>query len=191
MLAVAAEDGVDRMRVELLVAGLVRDGGNVLVARQQHGPVGAGYAWALPGGRAGPGELAVEALLREVYEETGLTAQGAPVLRCVGQLCNPTDIRRDDGEVPGPGEAAIVFVYEVAVLAGVAHHAGDPDGDIVGLEWRSLPDAAQLLSTHPFPFNRMVYREALTAAARGGEAVGQCYLRRTTGGEDLAWSGPG
>ena len=54
-----------------IVSALVRLGDEVLLVKQQ-GPEDLEAHWALPGGVAEPGELLVEALVREVREETGL-----------------------------------------------------------------------------------------------------------------------
>ena len=49
----------------------MRLGDEVLLVKQQ-GPEDLEAHWALPGGVAEPGALLVEALVREVREETGL-----------------------------------------------------------------------------------------------------------------------
>jgi ADP-ribose pyrophosphatase YjhB (NUDIX family) len=53
-------------------AAIIRDG-HVLVARRARGP--ALGIWTLPGGVVEAGETLVEALTREVAEETGLTVE--------------------------------------------------------------------------------------------------------------------
>ena len=52
---------------------LVRDDGKILL-REPKGHYG-GYVWTFPKGRAGAGECAREAALREVHEETGYRAR--------------------------------------------------------------------------------------------------------------------
>jgi 8-oxo-dGTP diphosphatase len=55
----------------------VRDGA-LLMIRRGHGP--AGGRWSVPGGRIEWGELAAEALVREVREETGLSCLCGPLV---------------------------------------------------------------------------------------------------------------
>jgi mutator protein MutT len=57
-------------RPEVAVGALAVEHGRLLCIRQGHGP-GAGL-WSLPGGRVETGESLHEALVREVFEETGL-----------------------------------------------------------------------------------------------------------------------
>ena len=53
-------------------AAIIRDG-RVLVARRARGP--ALGVWTLPGGVVEAGETLIEALVREVQEETGMTVE--------------------------------------------------------------------------------------------------------------------
>jgi ADP-ribose pyrophosphatase YjhB (NUDIX family) len=55
----------------VIVAGVVRQGNEILLVQQQ-GPHDLAPFWALPDGRVEVGELLSEALVREVREETGL-----------------------------------------------------------------------------------------------------------------------
>ena len=54
-------------------------GGRILVAKRAEGQHLAG-AWEFPGGKIGNGEEPVDAALRELCEETGLTAEHAEPL---------------------------------------------------------------------------------------------------------------
>lgn len=55
---------------QVCVGAVVIDDDRLLLIRRGHGP--AAGEWSVPGGRVEFGELMVEALVREVKEETGL-----------------------------------------------------------------------------------------------------------------------
>lgn len=57
---------------EVAVGAIVVDGDDLLLVRRGRGP--AAGEWSVPGGRVEPGEMLVEAVVREVAEETGLEA---------------------------------------------------------------------------------------------------------------------
>ncbi|MDP9849095.1 NUDIX hydrolase [Streptosporangium lutulentum] len=81
------------MRVNCVGAVVVDDSGRILLVRRGR-PPGEGL-WSVPGGRVEPGESDVEAVTREVLEETGLTV-------VPGRLAGTVDR-------PGPGGV----VYEI------------------------------------------------------------------------------
>jgi 8-oxo-dGTP diphosphatase len=173
------------MSIELLAVGVIRRDSQVLLVRQG-GPDGPGTAWALPGRRVAVGELLVEALAREVKEETGLTIKGVPRLVCVGQMVNPTIIERDAGEIPPAGGSALILSYEVTSFEGTLDSSADPDAEIAEVAWHPDDAAAALLADHPFPFVRATSGEALTRHAGEPHHVAQCYFRRDENGEDSA-----
>lgn len=57
-------------KVELAVLCLIYDGDRVLVQNRQKDDW---RGWVLPGGHVEPGEAFVDAVIREIWEETGLT----------------------------------------------------------------------------------------------------------------------
>ena len=65
-----------RTPVEVAVGVLVRDDGQVLLARRPPSKVYAGY-WEFPGGKVEPGESVYQALVRELDEELGIHVETA------------------------------------------------------------------------------------------------------------------
>ena len=59
-----------RPRPEVAVGAIAVDAERLLLVRRGHGP--AAGLWSVPGGRVEPGEMLVEAVVRELAEETGL-----------------------------------------------------------------------------------------------------------------------
>ena len=60
-------------RPEVAVGAIAVDAGRLLLVRRGHGP--AAGLWSVPGGRVEPGEMLVEAVVRELAEETGLAGE--------------------------------------------------------------------------------------------------------------------
>jgi acetyl-CoA carboxylase carboxyl transferase subunit beta len=79
--------------------------------------------WSLPGGRIEAGETAVEAVAREVFEETGLVVE-------VGDLVGHVDIIADDRHY-------VVLDFAATVVGGTAE-AGDDAAEIAWLTRREL-----------------------------------------------------
>ena len=102
------------------------DEGRLLLIKRGHEP-GAGL-WSLPGGRIEPGETDIDALIRELAEETGLEVEAGHLLGTVQRPgLNGTIIDIRDytatviGGTLGPGDdAADARWVDVAELSSLA-----------------------------------------------------------------------
>jgi len=86
---------------KVAVVALVHALGRVLLVRRGVEPARGG--WALPGGYLDAGELPHEALVREVQEESGLTASAGRLLEILPMIGN---------------HAGLVMVYQATVILG-------------------------------------------------------------------------
>jgi 8-oxo-dGTP diphosphatase len=128
-------EGLRNIRI---VAAVVEIDGEVMLVRQQ-GPTDTEPTWTLPGGRVEPGETLIEALGRELLEETGLTLDAAsPTLLYISEMIDVEDAMH-----------AVTFVFHTRVLSDTAPIA-DSDGFV--LEARFVPhaDAIERLARHSY-----------------------------------------
>jgi 8-oxo-dGTP diphosphatase len=152
-----------------IVAALIRRGEEVLLVRQQ-GPNDPAPCWALPGGAVEPGERLLQALAREVREETGL------VIGEAGQLLYVAEYGEDGGPY------GVAYVFEVTAWEGDLRPA-DPDDFIQ--EARFLPLADAVAGLEGLPWRRMW--EPIVAYLRGDVNRGAtwCYRRRPDREDEL------
>lgn len=106
---------------EICVGAIAIHDGELLMIRRGHGP--AAGSWSVPGGRVEMGEMLVEAVVREVLEETGL--------ECVcGEFVGFVERFADERHF-------VILDFEVTVLDEVAPTAGD---DAAEAAWVPLSD---------------------------------------------------
>lgn len=122
--------GAVRARVSAY-ALVVREGGLLLTRLSGASPVFAPGLWHLPGGGVDPGEQPVEALARELREETGLETAGARLLDARSYA-----VRRD-------GVAwhltALFYAVDPSEGAGVPV-VSEAGGSTDAVAWVPLPD---------------------------------------------------
>ena len=105
------------------VGAVVTDGrGRLLMIKRGHEP-GAGL-WSIPGGRIEPGETDTEALVREMFEETGLAVE---VGRLIGRV-----------QRPGPNGTVIDIRDYAATVTGGTLRPGDDAADARWVETADL-----------------------------------------------------
>ncbi len=112
--------------------GLILLESRILLCRiSNHLPLDAGY-WTLPGGGIDFGEDPVAAMVREVYEETGLTVRSLGVAGIDSLYLEEAD-RAFHG---------IRIIYRTELIGGVLRSEVDGTTDLCA--WWSLEEARQL-----------------------------------------------
>ncbi|HZS30638.1 MAG TPA: NUDIX domain-containing protein [Gaiellaceae bacterium] len=114
-----------------IAAAIVRRGDDVLMVLQA-GP-GEEPVWSIPGGRLEPGEFVVDALVREVREETGIEVTDPGRIAFLAQ--------QDDRQ---EGYFATIWTWDVAAWRGEIA-VDDPDGFVHEAAWVPLDEAAARL----------------------------------------------
>ncbi|WP_326593701.1 NUDIX hydrolase [Streptomyces brevispora] len=119
--------------------------------------------WVLPGGVVEPGELAHDALVREVHEETGLSVSGPTSLACVSQ-----HVVTDD---PGWDGTWTVMTFRAGQPTGTLGSL-DPDELVLEAAWVPIDEALSRLAAHP----SRLRREPLIACLTGTAPPGALWL---------------
>jgi len=110
------------------VGAVIVDGARVVLVKRAHEPLKG--EWSLPGGSVEVGETLVEAVTREVLEETGLHVRVGPVIEILDR------IHRDaDGRI----EYHFVLIDYLCVPTGGVLAA---DSDAADICWASRDDLA-------------------------------------------------
>ncbi|MET0664064.1 MAG: NUDIX domain-containing protein [Acidimicrobiales bacterium] len=110
---------------QVCVGAVVVDADRLLMIRRGHGP--AAGRWSIPGGRVQAGELLAEAVVRELWEETGVEG-------VCGELVGWVERFDED-------EHFVILDFLVAVLEATAPVAGD---DAAEARWVPLVHVADL-----------------------------------------------
>lgn len=112
------------------VGGIVIEGGTVLLVKRASQPRQG--EWSLPGGQLELGESLVDAVRREVREETGLTVDVGPVVKVFDR------VHRDDADRV---RYHFVIVDFLCAPAGGVLRAGDDAADV---RWARQDELASL-----------------------------------------------
>ena len=107
------------------MGAIVRRCDELLLVRRGHAP--AVGEWSVPGGRVEPGELLMEAVVRELLEETGLRGVCGPLVGWVERITEDHHF--------------VIFDFEATVTGDLAPTAG---GDASEARWWPLSEVAAL-----------------------------------------------
>ena len=141
--------------------GILRQNRNILLAQQQ-GRDDPTPSWVLPEGMVEDGELLIEALRREVRQETGLDVMQVGVLAYLTQMDNPLE-----------NTQSFTFVFEIAAWSGVLQ-INDPDSVILKVEFTPIHEA--ILRIQELPWQAM--REPAAAYLSGEYSPGKLWIYR-------------
>ncbi len=131
-----ADGAVQRVR-PAAYAWCEQDGALLLCRVASRGPLGG--QWTLPGGGLRFGEDPLDALRREVAEETGLSVVPGDILGVRSAMLEPAET------VSGHRIQAVGIVYRCTVAGGDLRHEADGSTDLA--RWVPWPEVARLAMT--------------------------------------------
>jgi len=134
MVRAALEAHLPLQRQRLAAKALVRRGDSILLARLSSYAVETG-AWTLPGGGVDHGESPEQALVREIYEETGLRAE---VRRLLGVNDKHVTGNAPDGRFED--FHAVNIIYEAAVPDDAEPQVREENGTTDAVAWVAESD---------------------------------------------------
>ena len=112
-------------RAEVAVGAVVRRADELLLVRRGRPP--AVGEWSVPGGRVEPGELLMEAVVRELHEETGLRGVCGPLVGWVERISEDHHF--------------VILDFEATVIGDVEPAAGT---DAAEARWWPVAEVASL-----------------------------------------------
>ena len=134
----------------VISAGLIFNDKNQILLVKHIPEFGSDYYWCLPGGAADKNESILNALIREIKEETNINIRGAGKLIYTVKHTNHKRKWHSD-----------IYTYRIKDWNGDLK-INDPDNDIVELKWFDIKQAIDVIKDIPF----RVMREPLL-----------CYLK--------------
>ena len=129
---------VERTQQVLFIASAVIERSGEILLVSQKGPDDPHPAWVLPGGIVESNELLIDALQREVKEETGFTITDPGHIAWLAQV-----------DAPRFGGQIIAVTFQIAGWEGTLEW-NDPDGFVLEARFVSRSLAIELLEAIPF-----------------------------------------
>lgn len=153
------------MKNYIITAALIYRGEKIMLI--DHGPeFGSNNYWCLPGGTVDSTETALDGMLREVKEETGLTPHGDVHVAFLTQHMN---LRK--------GWQSVVPTYEFSVHESDKVNINDPDKETFSAKFFTVEEAIKKLENNPF----QIMSEPLIDYLKTGKGKMWTYEEKETG----------